>query len=183
MTQQRKIIFAILLIAFAVISRLLLKNLPNVETITVTVLLAGSMLGGVYAVVIALVAMAISDMIIGNDAILIFTWGAFAIIGLLGLVLHKKKKTGFKYVLQMTGLGMIASLLFYFLTNFGVWLMWPSMYSPTWQGLMQSYIMGLPFLRYNFLGNLVIVPVVVSIVVYAPAWLRSQESIKKFLKI
>ena len=173
MTKQRKIIYAILLVTFGVATRLLLKGLPNVEMITVTALLAGSMLGGFYAVAVGLSAMAISDMIIGNDSILVFTWSAFAVIGLLGLILYKKKKMNFKYVLQMTGLGMMASVFFYLFTNFGVWLMWPSMYSQTWQGLIQCYVMGLPFLKYNFLGNLVIVPVVTSIVVYAPAWLKS----------
>lgn len=180
---KKKLLIAISLIIFAVITRLLLRDLPNVETITVTALLAGSMLGGFYAVAVGLAAMAISDMIIGNDAILVFTWGAFAVIGLLGLILRNKKKQSFKYILQMTGLGMMASLFFYFFTNFGVWLLWPQMYAHTWQGLLQCYVMGLPFLKYNFLGNLVIVPFVTSVVVYVPVWFRSGKLVQKFIKI
>ena len=182
MTKKKKFIFAIILIVFGVVTRLLLKDLPNVETITVMALLAGSMLGGFYAVVVALSAMAIGDMIIGNDSILMFTWSAYAIIGLFGLILYKKQKRGFKYVLQMTGLGMMASLFFYFLTNFGVWLLWPGMYAHTWAGLTQCYVMGLPFLKYNFLGNLVLVPLVTSVVVFARAWMRNREEVKEAVK-
>lgn len=180
---KKKILGAIALIAFGVVTRLLLKDLPNIETVTVTALLAGSMLGGAYAMIVALGVMAITDIIIGNDLILVFTWSAFAIIGLFGVILYKKKKMNFKYILQMTGLGMVVSIFFYLFTNFGVWLLWPQMYSHTWQGLIQCYVMGLPFLKYNFLGNLVIVPVVTSVVVYAPAWLKARSLIQKLIKI
>ena len=179
---KKKTIGAISLIAFAVLTRLLLKDVPNVETITVTALLAGSMLGGIYAIVVALSAMAIADIIIGNDAILLFTWSAYAIIGLLGLVLYKKHGANLKYVLQMTGLGIVASLFFYFFTNFGVWLMWPEMYAHTWMGLLQCYVMGLPFLKYNVLGNLIIVPVVTSVVVYGLEWIRLRNLASRFIK-
>lgn len=181
---KKKIFGAIALIAFGAITRLLLKDLPNVETVTVTALLAGSMLGGVYALAVGLSVMAVSDMVIGNDSILVFTWSAFAIIGLFGVVLLKKNKTSPKYILQMTGLGIGAAFFFYLYTNFGVWLLWPQMYVHTWQGLVQCYIMGLPFLKYNLLGNLVLVPLVTSVVVLVPQWLRlyNKEKIHEKIK-
>ncbi|MBU4331829.1 hypothetical protein KKD19_04700 [Patescibacteria group bacterium] len=179
---KKKTLIAISLIAFGAITRLLLKDLPNVETITITALLAGSMLGWGYAIVVALSAMAITDVVIGNDSILLFTWSAFVIIGLLGVILRHKSKTGAKYILQMTGLGMGASVFFYLFTNFGVWLLWPQMYVHTWQGLVQCYVMGLPFLKYNMLGNLVIVPVVSSVVVFAPQWLKLYNRKKEYVK-
>jgi len=183
MTKKKKLIYSFVLIVFGVVTRLLLKDLPNVETITVMALLAGSMLGGFYAVVVALGAMAIGDMIIGNDSILMFTWTAYAVIGLFGFILYKRRKNNFKYVLKMTGLGMLASLFFYFFTNFGVWLLWPQMYSHTWEGLIQCYVMALPFLKYNFLGNLLIVPVVTSVVVYSREWLKYKADNKEMIKI
>lgn len=168
---KKKLISAIILIAFGAITRLLLKDLPNVETVTVTALLAGSMLGGIYAIAVGISVMALSDMVIGNDIILIFTWSAFAIIGLAGIILKKQSKVSLRYVLSMTGMGVLASFFFYLYTNFGVWLLWPQMYAHTWQGLIQCYVMGLPFLKYNLLGNLVIVPLATAVIVFVPQWL------------
>jgi hypothetical protein len=47
-----------------------------------------------------------------------------------------------------------SSLLFFFVTNFGVWRE-GSMYPHTLGGLMSAYEMGLPFLRNTFIGDLV----------------------------
>lgn len=153
-----KLILAISLIAFAAVGRLLLQDMPNVETLTITALLGGSIIGGFYALIIPLVAVAISDVFIGNDPIMIFTWSAWGIIGLIGIILKKSKKD-FKFSLKMTGLGVLASVIFFIWTNFGVWAMW-NMYPHTWQGLIQCYIMALPFLKMNLIGNLIIVPTV-----------------------
>jgi len=164
---KNKLILSLVLIAFAVSSRIFLQDVPNVETITVTALLAGSILGGVYALVIPLTAIALTDIWIGNNPILLFTWSAWAMVGLGGLLLRKEKKDSFKYALKMTGLGLGASLLFYLWTNFGVWLTWPKLYPMTWPGLLQCYLMGLPFFKYNLLGNLVIILVISSSLVIA----------------
>jgi hypothetical protein len=59
----------------------------------------------------------------------------------------------------MTGMGILSSMIFFIWTNFGVWIEW-NMYAHTWQGLMQCYLMALPFFKMNLLGNLVIIPVV-----------------------
>ncbi|NQU78090.1 LPXTG cell wall anchor domain-containing protein [Candidatus Falkowbacteria bacterium] len=179
---KKKLLIAISLIVFGTLTRLLLTDLPNVETITITALLAGSLLGGGYAIVIALTVTALTDMYLGNDSILIFTWSAFALIGLAGVVLKKTKKNNPKYIAGMTGLGVLASLLFFFYTNFGVWLLWPGMYARTFQGLIQCYVMGLPFLKYNLIGNLIIIPIVTSTVVYVPQWVRMKITKEKKLE-
>jgi len=45
-----------------------------------------------------------------------------------------------------------SSLLFFFITNFGVWA--AGSYARDIQGLVESYIMGLPFLRGTVFGDL-----------------------------
>ncbi len=154
-----RLIFAIILIAFGSLGRILLLDLPNVETLTVASLLAGGVLGGFYALIVPVAVVAITDLYIGNTNILIFTWAAWAIIGLLGMVLRKKEKTSFKFIFSITGLGIGASLFFYLYTNFGVWLL-TSLYDKTFSGLLMCYYMGLPFLKYSLTGNLIIVPLV-----------------------
>lgn len=53
----------------------------------------------------------------------------------------------------------MASLFFYFYTNFGVWFLDAfGMYPKTLTGLIECYVMGLPFLRLNLLGNLLFIP-------------------------
>lgn len=158
-----RFLIAVVLITIGVIGRFIrinyLPELYNVEPFTVMSLLAGSLLGGGYALSVPLSMIAISDMVIGNTSIMFFTWSAWAIIGLGGTILRKRKAPTFKFSLQLTGMGVVSSLFFFLWTNFGVWLI-DGMYPHTLAGLMQSYIMGLPFLRNNLFGNLTIVPVV-----------------------
>jgi len=163
-----KLITAIALIVFGALGRILI-DLPNVETVTVVSLLGGALLGGIYTFIVPLATIALTDMYIGNDSILLFTWSAWAVIGLLGWLLRKSQKD-YVFGLKMTIMGVAASLFFFIWTNFGVWLLWPQMYSHTWLGLWQCYAMGLPFLKMSLLGNLVIIPVVVFPAIFVFRW-------------
>lgn len=160
---KKKLILAILLVAFGFFGRIFrinfLPDLYNVEPITLASLLAGSFLGFSYALVVPLSIVALTDMYIGNTSILFFTWSAWAIIGLFGLILGKSKKEGFYFGFKMTGMGIISSLFFFLWTNFGVWISF-NMYPRTLVGLIQCYTMAIPFLKMNLAGNLVIIPVV-----------------------
>ena len=176
-----KLIFGLVLIAFGVLGRIFLLDMPGVETLTIVALLAGSVLGGVYTIFVPLTAVAVSDMYIGNDPIMIFTWSAWALVGIMGLLARKGKKN-YKYGLKMTGLGIAASLAFYIWTNFGVWAMW-NMYSHTWEGLVQCYVMALPFLKMNLVGNLIIVPSVVFTIVFAYKYQGARIESKKLKEI
>ncbi len=148
---------AVFLIVLGAGGRILLKDIPNIETITVCTLLAGSLLGGLYTFIVPLTMIALSDMYIGNDPILLFTWSAWAVIGFLGWLIRKKRGYNYKFILSLTGMGMGASVFFYLYTNFGVWLLW-NMYPHTISGLTQCYIMALPFLKNSIVSNLIFIP-------------------------
>ena len=153
---KTKFLAAFLLIAFGIIGRLLLVKfikMPNLEIITSFSLIAGTMLGGIFTFVIPLVIIAVTDTYFGNTSILLFTWSAFCIIGIFGWLLRKRKSLSYRFIAKMTGLGIVSSLFFYLYTNFGWWLL-SNMYAHTWQGLIQCYLMGLPFFKTNLLGNL-----------------------------
>lgn len=155
----KKMLGALALIAFGSLGRIFLLDLPNVETLTVSALLAGSLLGGLYSVLVPFSIVVLTDFYIGNNLILLFTWSAWMVIGIFGWLLRKKKAPSFKFAGQLTGMGIVAVLFFYVYTNFGVWLLW-DLYPHTLAGLIQSYIMALPFLKMSLLGNLIIVPLV-----------------------
>jgi hypothetical protein len=150
----------ILLIALGIISRVLMHGwhrLPNVELVTGLSLLAGYYLRGWRAWIVPLAIMVGSDMIIGNSNIFLFTWSAFMLAVGGGWVMRRSYFNRHK-ILSGLGAGVVFSLFFYLYTNFGVWMITP-WYQQNAAGLLYAYYMGLPFLKLNLIGNIVLVPV------------------------
>jgi hypothetical protein len=149
---------------------------PNLELVTASALVAAVFLGWRWALGVAVATMALADIVIGNTSILFFTWSAFALIALGGLLLKGLKRSPKALLLGALGAGVASSVFFFVFTNFGVWLT-TDMYPKSWAGLMQSYYMGLPFYRTMLLGNLVIVPAYFAVALYAPALLRRKQPV------
>jgi hypothetical protein len=150
------------LITLAVIWRLInwkYSVAPNLEIVSASALVAGAFLSKRAAVVVPLAAMAVSDILIGNSMILLFTWSAFGLIGLAGVLLRRLSDRPAMLVLASIGAAVGGSTFFFLYTNFGVWLLGDgAMYAKTWSGLVQCYTMGLPFFRTMLVGNVIIVP-------------------------
>jgi hypothetical protein len=144
---------------------------PNLELVTASTLVAATFLHRRMALVVPLAIAVVGDLIIGNTPILFFTWSAFALIGLSGLLLRGLRRSRGKLMLTSVGAGVAASVFFFVYTNFGVWVL-TSMYPHTWAGLVQCYVMGLPFYRTMLLGNLVFVPAYFAVAAYGPALVR-----------
>ena len=127
-----------------------LRFLPldnNMAPIAAIALFSGAYLDKKIAPWVPLVIMIIADLVIGMHEVVFFTWGAFVVIGFMGMLL-KKKRTPLSIFLLTVG----SSLFFFAISNFGVWLVW---YPKTIAGLVNCYLMGLPFLRNTMVGNLV----------------------------
>ena len=77
----------------------------------------------------------------------LFVYGSFLIAALIGMWL-KTHKTA-KNVLSAC---LFSSILFFLVTNFGVWAM--GAYSRNINGLWESYIMGIPFFKNTVFGDL-----------------------------
>lgn len=165
-----RVLIAFILIVLGILFRTVWKVGDNFEFVTSAALLSGSYLGIGWAIAVPITIMMITDLMFGNTNIFIFTWSAYALIGVLGWFVLRMQKSKIKnqnenvkikinYLLKATGLGVISSIVFFIWTNFGVWLLdsW-SMYPKTITGLFDAYIMGLPFLKSNLLGNLFFVP-------------------------
>lgn len=144
---MKKLINPILFIALAVILRLV-PHIPNVAPITAMALFGGVYLNKKYALIIPIIAMMISDIFLGFHNTMIFVYGSFLLVGLIGLYIRNHK-----HVATILSASLASSILFFVLTNFGVWFM-SGMYAKTFQGLMQSYAMGIPFFRNTVLGDL-----------------------------
>ncbi len=142
---------------------------PNLEIVTASTLVAATFLSTRWAFAVPLAIMAASDILIGNSPILFFTWSAFGIIALGGLALRRLKTSPRKLMLASLGAALAGSVFFFVFTNFGVWLIGDGqMYAKDASGLLQSYIMGLPFYRTMLLGNIIIVPSYFVAAVYGP---------------
>lgn len=159
----KSLIIASLLISLAVLFRTVWHFGPNIEFVTAASFLAATYLGSPWAIIVPFLTMVISDRLIGNTNIYYFTWSAFIFIGLADYLFIKKFGRQ-KLVLKQTGAGVTASLFFYLYTNFGVWFLDSfGMYSRDLNGLIKCYVMGLPFLKFNLIGNLILVPLTFTI--------------------
>lgn len=174
---RAKIISATMLIFIGVAGRFILVEyvgIPNFEIITALALIAGIYLGGIYMIIVPLAIIFLSDLVIGNNYIFIFTWTAFMFIGLFGY-LYKKYKNKFNKIFANSILLAIASSIFFYLyTNFGWWLM-SGMYEHSLSGLIRCYYMAIPFFRNNLMGNLIFVPVGIYIASRVVCWIENKN--------
>lgn len=133
---------AYLLIVLGVASRLIV-HVPNFTPVIAIALFCGVYLKKKYAVVLMLALMAITDVFLGFHNIMFFTWGSFALIALIGT--QMKGKVNFKSVFSGS---LLAAILFFVATNFGVWLV-SGMYARSFAGLVECFTMAIPFFRYT----------------------------------
>lgn len=151
----------------------ILPHPPNFAPITALALFGGTYLGKKYALLVPLAAMLISDFFLGFHQTMPYVYGSFLVIGLIGLWLRNHKKIG-----TIFGATIISSILFYLVTNYGVWAIPGSIYPPTLSGLGQSFLMGLPFLRNTILGDLFYVGIMFG-AYEGIKWLVAKRVLKK----
>ncbi|WP_418276670.1 DUF6580 family putative transport protein [Isoptericola jiangsuensis] len=157
---------AVLLVVAAIVWRLVKDDLgapPNLELSTAAAFAAAGLLRHRAAMLAPLVVVAVSDVLLTNSAILVFTWSAWAVIGVASW--WTRRSSGARRFVVALGFGVGSSLWFYLWTNFGVWLQGRGTFYPAGvDGLVASYVAGLPFLRPMLLGNLVLVPLAAGVV-------------------
>ncbi|WP_402371527.1 DUF6580 family putative transport protein [Isoptericola rhizosphaerae] len=157
---------AVFLVVAAVVWRLVKDDLgapANLELSTLAAFAAAGLLRHRLAMLAPLVVVAVSDVVLSNSAILLFTWSAWAAIGVAAW--WTRRSSGTRRVLDAVMFGAGSSVGFYLWTNLGVWLQGRGTFYPAGlDGLLASYVAGLPFLRPMLLGNLVLLPVAAGVV-------------------
>jgi hypothetical protein len=134
-----------------IIIGILLRFIPhtaNFTPVAAIAIFAGVYLNKKQALIVPLLLMVLSDIFLGMHNVVIFTWGSFILVTLLGMWARNHKT-----VLGIASTSVVSSILFYVITNFGVWVM--GWYPLTAKGLLDCYILGLPFLRIFSLATLV----------------------------
>lgn len=137
---------AYILIIFGFLMRLV-PHVPNVAPIAAIALFAGVYLNKRIVPWVPLVIMIASDLIIGLHDVVLYTWGSFILVGFMGVWLRQHKSPAGIFAATIC-----SALLFFVITNFGVWLAW---YPKTLEGFYACYMNALPFLRNTMAGNII----------------------------
>jgi len=149
-----------LLLIAAILSRFL-PHPPNFTALGATALYSGKYIKGPWAYATPLVAMFISDIFLGFHATMPFVYGSFIVSIILGRTLTKKNNW-----LSAGKMTILGSIVFYAVTNFGVWLTTP-FYAHNIAGLAQCYLLALPFFGWTILGDISFVALFFTITEFA----------------
>ena len=132
------------LISFIIVAVLvrLFPHPPNVAPITAVALFAGTHFSRKHwAILMPILAMLVTDVFLGFSMITPIVYLAFVGVTALGFVLKKMN----------IGTVLLSSLLFFVVTNLGVWFLY---YPLTPEGLMTCFTLALPFFGYAVVGDL-----------------------------
>jgi hypothetical protein len=139
---------AVIILFIGILSRLIF-HAPNFTPVLALAFFSGLYLHKKWALFLPLVLFILSDLILGLHATVLFTWGSALLIAAIGLRLREKNN-----VLVTVGGSCAAALVFFIVSNFGVWLMF-GLYARTWAGLLECYVMAIPFFRSTCLSTVV----------------------------
>jgi len=148
--------FAILGITLSAAAMRLLPHPPNMTPIA-----AMALFGGVYfatkrtAFLVPLAAMYLSDLALGFFIygfgwfhwLMPFVYASFALTVCLGFLIKHRLTP-----LRVGGAALTGSILFFIVTNFGVWLV-GNFYPKTLAGLVSCYVAAIPFFRNTLVGD------------------------------
>ena len=172
--KNSKFVIALLFILVGISLRLI-PHAPNFAPIAAIALFGGVYFSKKTALILPVAAMFISDIFIGfyDIKIMAAVYGSFLLSVILGLWLknHKKWHT-------VAGTAVLSSVLFFLITNFAVWAFSP-WYAKTFSGLIQCYIMALPFLKNSLLGDLFYTTVFFGTYELAIIWVKKRFKTKE----
>ena len=136
-----KIAFSVLIILSA--SRLI-PHPPNFTTL-IALSFYVPVIFGVKYLIIVLISFVITDIFLGFHALTFYTWGSVAIIGLISKYFNRNT------YFRSAGVS-ISALLFFIITNFGVWL--SGAYGYSINGLILCYWLAIPFFGNTILSTI-----------------------------
>ena len=170
----KKEIFPISLILILAFARLI-PHPPNFTPIIAVALISGYFFKNInLSLLILLVAMLLSDLFIGFYENMIFVYASLLLIT---FVFHKiSKKINYKNLFIYCFAG---SLIFFIFSNFGVWALGsPGVldvaYERNISGLVECYILAIPFFGNTFLSTLIFAYPGIFIYKSLPAWSSSR---------
>lgn len=135
------------------------ESIPNFAAIGALALFSGAVIRDRrWALILPLGAVFLSDVffeVTGNKGDgfypgMIYNYIAYALAVLIGFGLRSGVS-----IVKVGGLSLAGSVVFFLVSNFGVWASGSLGYAYTFSGLMLSYEMALPFFRNTVLSDLI----------------------------
>ena len=139
---------SLLLISIGIASRLL-PHPANFTAVGGLALFTGARIGFGKGFMITIITMLMSDALLGFHSVMWATYGSMALGVYLGYLVQNRSYTFLAIAV------VISSLQFCLITNFAVWLAPNTLYPKTFSGLIECYVMALPFFRNSLLGDVV----------------------------
>lgn len=122
---------------------------PNFAPVAAMALFAGAHLADKrIAFLLPLLAMGLSDIFLGLHEGILLVYVCMCIVVAIGIMMRGKLS-----VLTITGGALLSAVVFFAVTNFGVWLT-SGMYTLSVAGLMACYAAAIPFFQYTVASNL-----------------------------
>jgi hypothetical protein len=127
-----------------------IPHLPNFAPIGAMALFGGSYMSKKQALTLPILAMILSDLVIGFDSLpmRLTVYGSFLLMVLMGIFLKNRVSTK-NTILFSLG----SSILFFVITNFAVWA-FGGLYPHSFIGLTECYSLAIPFFRNTLFGDL-----------------------------
>ena len=134
-----------ILIFLALVASRLIPHPPNFTSLIALSFYIPALLG-IRFLPALIICFGLTDLIIGFHGTILFTWGSVIIIGLIS---HKF----IKGVLSRISGALIGAIIFFTITNFGVWSL--GFYGYSLKGLLECYTLAIPFLGYTLISTLI----------------------------
>lgn len=149
MTTNSSRLIALLSAILGAVALRLVPHPPNFSPIDAMALFSGAYLGRrVLAFAAPLGALLLSDLVLGfyhGQATVYFSVALIVMIGMVALTRRTPLRIG--------AAGIAGSVLFFVITNFGMWL-FSGIYPRTLVGLEACYVAAIPFFRNTLAGDL-----------------------------
>jgi hypothetical protein len=148
---HRRRFFLIAGMILAAAAARLLPHPPNFTPIGALALFGGACLADArLALLMTGGALLLSDLVIGPHDQMAAVYAAFALVVVLGRWVLRRRRSG----PRVAGAAVVASILFFLVSNFGVWL-GGALYPRTLEGLAACYVAAIPFFGATLLGDVV----------------------------
>lgn len=134
-----------ILIFLALVASRLIPHPPNFTSLIALSFYIPALLG-IRFLPALIICFGLTDLIIGFHGTILFTWGSVIVIGLIS---HKF----IKGVLSRISGALIGAIIFFTITNFGVWSL--GFYGYSLKGLLECYTLAIPFFGYTLISTLI----------------------------
>jgi len=127
-----------------------LPHPPNFTPVGGAALFGGSTLTRPLNYLLPIGVMLVTDIFLGFHATMPYVYASFLLIAWLGERFLRNETN----LSKVAAVSLTGSLLFFIITNFGVWLQ-GGLYPQTLAGLVSCYMMAIPFFKLTIAGDLV----------------------------